>query len=354
MKTAGWLEPEDMPLWDRFVKGHPLGGLYQTTLWQRVLERSFSHICGQVCAIRNSRTGEILAGISVYTVKSWLLGSRLVSVPFATLCDPLISSAGDLDMLMPLVQKLYRQSSGKYVEIRTLKATSLIQTPHLRASHSYVHQFVRLGRPLEEIEKGFSRIVRRSVKQSLDEGINVRPGLTKRDLLEFHRLLVKTRQRLALPPIPFLFFDSIWTELRQADRLSLLMAECGGVTVGGLLSIKSRGTYALEYIAGTGSDRGKGVMYLLYREALKEACTSGFKLLSFGRTYRGNSGLLKFKEHWGTESEDLCTFFYPETTHKDAEDRDASWQYSLSRFLVRNMPAAASRILGDFCYRHMG
>src|ERR1700691_3462068 len=98
MSTIHWISPDEYGEWDAFVTRHPLGLVYHLSSWQKVLDSAFEHIRGQFLVLRDER-GEIQAGLPIYTVKSWLLKDRTVSVPFATMCDPLISSKQDFDLL---------------------------------------------------------------------------------------------------------------------------------------------------------------------------------------------------------------------------------------------------------------
>jgi hypothetical protein len=65
---------------------HPLGLVYHLSAWKFVLDDTFPHIRGKFLVLSDAATGEIQAGLPVYAVKSWLLGNRTVSVPFALHC----------------------------------------------------------------------------------------------------------------------------------------------------------------------------------------------------------------------------------------------------------------------------
>ena len=96
--TAHWLLPDETAEWDAFVARHPLGLVYHLSAWTRVLETAFPHIQGRFLVLKDGADGSIRAGLPVYTVKSWLLGRRVISVPFASFCDPLVSSAAEFDL----------------------------------------------------------------------------------------------------------------------------------------------------------------------------------------------------------------------------------------------------------------
>ena len=41
----------------------------------------------------------VRAALPIYAVESGLMGRRLVSIPFATLCDPLVTDPADMEIL---------------------------------------------------------------------------------------------------------------------------------------------------------------------------------------------------------------------------------------------------------------
>src|ERR1700733_7670137 len=79
--SAQWLSQDLETEWDAFVFGHPVGSVYHTSAWKRVLEQAFPHIRGRVLVLRRADSDQIQGGLPVYKVSSWLLGNRLVSIP---------------------------------------------------------------------------------------------------------------------------------------------------------------------------------------------------------------------------------------------------------------------------------
>ena len=73
----------------------PYGLVYHLSAWKNVLHTAFPHIRGGFLALRDRESGRIQAGMPVYTVKSWLLGRHVSSLPFSSFCDPLITSADE-------------------------------------------------------------------------------------------------------------------------------------------------------------------------------------------------------------------------------------------------------------------
>ncbi len=350
-----WLGPQDMPRWDRFVDGHPFGWLCQRSAWKDVLESSFGHIRGHFCAVIDDRSGDILSGIPVYTVKSWLLGNRLVSVPFATLCDPLVSSPDDMSKLSPFLLRRSEADSAASIEVRSLRSEALIQIPGVGVSRFYKHHFLRLDRSLEELRKSFHNTsVRQRINRAERNHVEVRRGDSVSDLSSFCSILDRSRRRLALPSIPFRFFNALWDAFYQSGHLVLLLATHDGRLVGGMLSLKHQKLFTVEYSAEIADTRRLGVNQTLYWAAIKEAHRGGQEIFSFGRTSPNNKGLLAYKSCWGTSVEELPTFFFPETACRYVDKREESFQHRFIKKIAGTAPLPVCRCLGEFCYRHMG
>ena len=120
------------------------------------------------------------------------------------------------------------------------------------------------------------------------------------------------------------------------------------------MALNWKDTFALEYVGYDERYRKFGVVQFLYWEAIKLAMEQGRRVFSFGRTYRANKGLMESKRHWGTTEEEINTFFYSQTKHKNVEDRETFLYYRIVKHLLRILPDSGRRLVGQFCYRHMG
>lgn len=350
-----WLHPEDMPKWDLFVANHPLGSIYHLSAWKEVLERSFRHIEGHFLAIRDEGAGAFVAGFPLYLVKSRLTGNRLVSVPFATFCDPLISSPRHMDDLLPHVLDFYGKTRGATcIELRTQHTTSMIDHSRFEAVRLFKHHFLPLDRGLDGLRKSFHTNVRRKLSQALQSGMDSREGKTKGDLAIFYRLFLRTRKRLCLPPIPYRFFESMWDVLQENQLITLLITYHKGEPVGATLNLRFKGMFLLEYICDNEEFRNRGISQLLWWEAIKAAHDAGCETFSFGRTSCSNGGLLAFKEKWGTKAVDIPQCIFPRSAGKGISNKEQSWRYRAVSRLCERAPDSLYRLIGDFCYAHLG
>jgi hypothetical protein len=111
---------------------------------------------------------------------------------------------------------------------------------------------------------------------------------------------------------------------------------------------------AFEYLGDCIEQRRDGANQLLYWGAILDAIREGREAFSFGRTAASNEGLLEYKRRWGTSESDLKTLISPWGQSVPGALREDCWKYRLVRWLSANAPMPLYRLLGHFCYRHMG
>ncbi|MGB9706868.1 MAG: lipid II:glycine glycyltransferase FemX, partial [Microgenomates group bacterium] len=339
--------------WDRFVENHPFGWVCHLSGWKKVLESSFPNIKGYTLAIEEK--DKIIAGISIYEVKSWLTGSRLISIPFATLSDPLINSPEQMEALTSWALKLKEQRKALFLEIRTTQVNPLNFNNHFFKYNYYKHHYLTLKREVEEIKKAFHRsCVRQRITRAEKSGISIRNGETEDDLKDFYQLYMITRKRLALPPQPFKFFKSIWNIFFQDKKVELLLAQKNDKPIAGLLLFKFRKRVSAECAGSDERFNDLSPNHLLFWEAIRSAQKEGFEIFDFGRTSPLSRSLMVFKRRWGTIEIDLPIYFYPKEVAIKNIKKEGSLGYQLTQRLCKIIPFPYFEYLGRFIYRHLG
>ena len=354
MKKVVWLQPEHMPGWDAFVEKHPLGLIYHLSGWKKVLENTFNHIRGHFLAIEDDKSGEIIAGIPIYTVKSRLTGNRLVSIPFATLCDPLISSPNDMKMIWSAIVELFEKLGGSYIEMRTWRFNSLKNNPNFPTLSRYKHHYLILDRRPDDIKKLFNRNCRRNILKALESPLKLKIASTENELRDFYSLFLQTRKKLSLPPIPYKFFQALWQVFFSKGNVTLLIAQHRGRSIAALLILKFKNLVVGEAIGECAEYRKYRSSYFLFWNVITLSCKEGYRKYSFGRTSQINKGLLSFKRNWGTVEETLSDIFYPQEICQKMEKREFSWKYNAVKKIAERTPNSLFHMLGDIVYRHMG
>ena len=356
--SVQWLSPDREAEWDEFVGRHELGLVYNLSSWKRTLESAFPHISGRFLALRENTSGQIVAGLPVYRVRSWLLGNRIVSVPFASFCNPLVSDDSQLNLLLPEVVEEYQRNRSDRLEIRMTEATRKLSHPLLSRTASYKHNFLPLDKDPDEL---FASLAKTSICQKVMKarkaGVVIEEVSDEKSLKVCHSILVKLRHRLCLPAIPYAFFEAMRRHL-WPEHLKIFIALQRGKPVACHLVLKYKELWTSEYSAST-IDALHGVNQLLYWETILRAMAAGAKVFSFGRTSVSNMGLLAYKRRWRTSEEDLTEYVL---LRAGAADRAPGGFVELVgpqarewfKTLLRYSPVAVNRIIGGYCYRHMG
>ncbi len=356
--SSQWLLQSQEPEWDSFVLRHPSGSIYHTTEWKRAMEQAFPHIRGRFLVLREVESGQILAGLPVYRVNSWLLGSRIVSIPFATVCDSLVSTAEEWSVLAAELEKERARTNSKKVEIRAaLNGGSL---PPLFAGQSYfVHHELSLDTDFEDLCRRFDKqSVRQKAEKARRAGVTVEGQSDPLGVAVSCSLLAMTRRRLSLPPMPHRFFDAMQSRLRP-EHFRIFLAYQNGLPVACHLILIFKDQWISEYSANA-DGAISGVNQLLYLETIRRACDAGARSFSFGRTSVNNSGLLSYKRRWGTIEENLTDFTLQRdsgsvsTAEEDGSPSEESAVYKLCKQVIARAPMPVCKMIGDFCYRHLG
>ncbi|MCX6569099.1 MAG: GNAT family N-acetyltransferase, partial [Candidatus Aminicenantes bacterium] len=346
------LSDESFPQWDAFVEKHPLGLIYHTTAWKRCLEQAFPHMRARFLALVDPRSDDIVAGLPVYEVRSRLLGNRLVSVPFASICDPLVSSASQMQALLAPLLDLKTNMGARRIEVRALKNSRVLADAGWTGSAGHVHHVLYLDKLPDTVLPSFEKkSIRYEIKKASKSGFRVIVGQTAADLAVFFRIICLDRKRLGLPQIPNRFFSAMWDGLDPRQR-TLYLAVRDGQAAAALLTTQFSGFCSVEYAGDTRIAGGSGINKLLYWQAIQAAKQLGYTAFGFGRTAIGNEGLRQFKKRWGTIEEPIFSFTYG--PGKPGNNADPSITYHLARFAIRHLPRSLYRILGNFIYRHWG
>lgn len=340
--------------WDSFVVNHPFGWIYQMRVWKEVLEASFSHLKPRYLCLKEKATGRIRAALPMFQVNSWLTGNRLVSLPFATLSDPLVNSKDEFIQLSDAAIVLQEKTCCRYLEIRVFQAGTFVTDCRMCFAGNYKHHYIALNKSSQELMRGFHRTtVRQRIRKAERMGLQIYEAQNETDVKEFYRLHVNSRKRLRLPPHPYNFIRNIWRGLQPLGMISLLLAKKNGQNIAAIMCLKFKERVSCEYSVVDDSYMNLNPNHLLFWVAIRNAMREGFSIFDFGRTPTHDKGLIDFKRRWGTEEIDLVELFFPASITCRVSDYDGVRRKVVME-LCKRMPTKALRKFGDICYRHLG
>ena len=355
VETVKIIDPIKDPRWDHFVNEHPFGWICQLSGWKKLLEANFHHIKGYYFALLDENSSTIKAALPVFHIKSWLTGTRLVSTPFATLFDPLISSKDQLSVLLNSVLNLLRELGCSYFELRSILSTALVDHQILTKKTFYRHHFLRLHDNPEVIKENFHRsCVRQKISKAIKSNVTYKIADNESDLKEFYKLYLLSRKRLGLPSMPYSFFKDMWDIFFPAKQMLLMLAMVNRKCAAGLILLRFKKRTSAEFSVNDQLYLKYCPNHLLFWEAIKMAHSDGYDIFDFGRTSIQNEGLLNFKRRWGTIQTDLPVFIYPTDIALKYDGMENSLKYKLMNKICKKAPAYSQKLIGNICYRHIG
>jgi len=356
MESPIILGTTDQEEWDSFVERHPLGCISHLSSWNNVLMRAFPHIEGRFIAIRDDVTNKIVAGLPIYQVRSWILGNRLVSVPNATISDPLVENAEQLRILLALSAEMQDRLGYSRIEVRTTNCAPLFDTKTFRMSSLYKHHFLSLEGDLNRIFLSFHRTsIRQLIKKAETRNLTIRIATGKEDLSIFYRLYQQTRRRLGLPAWPQRYFDAIWDTFHGSEQVLFFISEFSGTPVCASMVFKFNDRVSVESLGWDRAFHGVSPTVFMYWEVLKAAHSWGFRFFDLGRTSIFNRTLLDFKRRWGTQETEISDFVYPvSASGTGTTSSEVTPKYKLMKTILKASPRFLYELLSDITYRHLG
>ena len=335
--------------WDALVQQHPDASVFHAGAWMRALSSSYGYTCG---ALTTSGPNEPLTnGIPFCQVTSWLTGSRIVSMPFADHCQPLLDKQNSTEDLLNAFAKDAKAKKWKYAELRLLRP--LEETGYegpLHPSSSFAFHHLDLTPGVEEILQSFHKTkVQQMIRKAPRMGLTIEHGQSEALLGDFYSLLLMTRRRHQVPPQPSFWFQNLMRHF--GNDLEIWVARREGKPIASILTLASAKTVVYKYGCSDPAFHNLGGVQALIWEAIQYAKTRHAKVFDFGRSDLSNQGLISYKNQWGTE---MTTVQYyrnhitkeTHTTHDSAS--------GLTKRLFSTLPDSCLVAAGRLLYRHMG
>ncbi len=341
------IDPGKDKRWDDFVINHPESTIYHHSSWAEVIRTVYGHELIYL-ALENDK--KEVQGIAPFIlIKSCLTGKRVVSLPFATYCNPILP-ATEVDKVLRFLLEHY--SDVDYIELKVVEKDDIRIPAGFSKSSNHITHILNLDHSLEELLMSFhSTSVRQRIRKGEKNNLSLRIGETEEDLKQFYRLHTMVRKKLGLPPQPFSFFIQMWQHLRPFNQVLIPLVEHGGRVVSAAFILKFKDTFYLEQSATDPCYLRHCANQTLIWESIKLAHADGARYLDFGRSALGNKSLIEFKERWSAKGFTLSTYYYPKRPPLNTEESMA--RQILNR-VNRHLPNSLLKLEGRLLYPHLG
>jgi CelD/BcsL family acetyltransferase involved in cellulose biosynthesis len=349
-KIVRRIDPCQDPRWARFLEKHPRASVFHSVAWLEALSRTYGY--EPVAYATCGDDGELANGMVFCRVESRLTGRRLVSLPFSDHCDPLLDSDEDLQTFASTLESECRDEQWRYIEMRPLSPFDIV-TPLSRRVMSYSFHQLDLEPDLDKILRSFHKSsIQRKIRRAVREGLSYQEGSA--ELLDsFYRLLTMTRRRHQVPPQPRQWFRNLIDGF--GEGLKVRIAQKDGQAIAGMLTIRHKDTLVYKYGCSDLRFKSLGGMHLLFWKAIQEAKNAGLRNFDLGRSDADQTGLVTFKNRWGTTRRTLTYSRYAEagkSTH--AFEVPTHWKLRTAKQVFAHLHPAVLSAVGHFLYRHVG
>ena len=337
-------DPATCPGWDSLVAAHPDATFFHTASWARTIAAAYGFQC---CYVTVSDGERLLGVLPLIDARSWLRGSRGVSLPCTDECSPLVSEDVSAPALFDFALAEGKRRGWKYLELRG--------GHHLLAglpeSVSYYGHVLPLNGSLNDIFQNCDSAVRRAVRKAERAGVSVRFSTDLEAVREYYRLHCLTRSKHGAPPQPFAFFAALHRHVLEPGNGFVALASHGARTIAGAVFCRFGRKALYKFSASDDQAQELRGSNLVIWRSLQKLVSEGAEELNFGRTSLSNEGLRRFKRGWGGQERNLRYARYSFVRQDFVACADLASGFQ--RRLFSLLPLFLSRWIGRALYAHM-
>ena len=333
--------------WDDLAARHPKASVFHQRGWLEALARTYGY---EPIALTSALPGEPLRdGIVLCRVSSWITGTRLVSLPFADHCEPLLDDASDSAEFAKWLREERGRQHWKYVEIRPQFPNENLRADLPDASSYYFHALDMTPTAAQIFQNCHKKSVQQMVRKAEKAGLVYEAGRSEKLVDEFYRLLLKTRRRHQLFPQPRVWFRNLFECL--GEKAQIRVARKDEIPIAAILTLRHQSSIVYKYGCSDENFHNLGgIQFLLWR-LIEEGKESGATELDFGRSDMDNEGLVAFKDRFGSKRTVVTYVRYPQAKDEAAGE---SWAVRTAKQIFSVLPDTVSPMAGSILYRHIG
>jgi predicted N-acyltransferase len=270
-------------------------------------------------------------------------------VPFADQCNLLVDSSEDKEELIRALQETAANERLAYVELRS-QDTDKLQPLGWHARSSFRLHVLDLQRPLDDVFRATHKTcIQNAIRRAERAKLQYDEGTSDRLLRAFYKLLIMTRRRHGIPPQPIEWFRNLRDCL--GERLKIRVVSKEQQAVAGIVTLHSGDTMLYKYGCSDAAYHNLGGMAFLLWKAIEEAKALGARRFDFGRSDADNTGLILFKDRWGSLQSTLTYLRY--SVRRPGRTLTDSPGARLVGHLFARLPDEWLTTAGRLLYKHM-
>jgi lipid II:glycine glycyltransferase (peptidoglycan interpeptide bridge formation enzyme) len=331
--------------WKIFVEHHTEANIFHHPLWMECLSQSYGY--QPFALVAKGVNGQILAGLPVMEINSWVTGKRWVALPFSDHCSPLLQN-DKYDLEYFTRELIFKKSAPNIsgIEIRH----GLCPLEGLLQKKSYYIHFMKLEKTPEKVFKRFRKNFVRCIKKASNFGVIVSRSVELESLMDFYDLHLMTRKRQGVPTQPKTFFLKFWRYLIQNQMGFIMLAHHENKVISAAVFLHYNRNLVYKYGASHPDYLRFCGNHAIFWKAIQWGCKNGYDVMDWGKTEKSNQGLRNFKNGWGTEEKELVYSY----TGDLPKEYTVGWKSKIAEHFIRKSPVWVGRSIGAMLYRHAG
>jgi CelD/BcsL family acetyltransferase involved in cellulose biosynthesis len=333
--------------WEDFVARHPSASVFHEKGWLEASARTYGY---EPLVLTNAPEGKALQnGVVLCRVSSWITGTRLVSLPFADHCEPLLNDQNETTTFTTWLRTQCDSNRQRYFELRPI-----VKVPAPECCLSPSRSFWLHELDLESsLERLFARLHRnsfqRKIRRAERERLSYEVGRSKTLLDEFYGLQLMTRRRHRLLSQPRIWFQNLVECM--GNKAEIMVARKNETPIAAIFTLRHKSSLVYKYGCSNAQFHNLGGMPFLLWRLIEEGKLSGAQKIDFGRSDLDQEGLIVFKDRLGTKRRLLTYYRYTNV----AKRREATpWETRIFSGLVSSLPEGFRSVAGAALYRHIG
>jgi len=345
------INPLTDPRWSELVHHHRSASVFHSSGWLSALQRTYGY---EPVAFTSCQPDEPLRNALVCcTVKSWITGRRLVSLPFSDHCDVLVDSARELEELLGYLSERITHDHFAHAEIRPTSAdwNPQLKAQALRPYETFCLHRLSLEAPLDLLFRNLHRnCIQRKIWRAEKEMLVYQNGCSEALLHDFYSLVLRTRRRQCLPPQPLFWFRNLVASM--GDNLTIRLVSKDQHPVAAMLTLSHGTTVTYKYGCSDERFHALGGIPFLFWKTIQEAKDEEMRQLDLGRSELTQPGLVVFKDRLGAVRTELTYWRCAVSKPRDAGR--CAWQRLVAKGIFSCVPDPVFAASGSFLYRHLG
>jgi CelD/BcsL family acetyltransferase involved in cellulose biosynthesis len=341
------VDPLSDSRWDELVARHHSASVFHERGWLEALARTYGY---EPFVLTTAPPGEKLNdGLVLCRVSSWVTGTRLVSLPFADHCDPLLNGPREYEAFTAWLRNERDSKDQRYAELRPLQEVNGTGAG-LRPFRTYWYHELDLGVSIEELFRRLHRnSFQRKIQRAEKEGLTYEAGRSQDLVDEFYRLLRMTRRRHQLLPQPRIWFRNLVECM--GDKIEIKLARKDGTPIAAIVTLRHGSCLVYKYGCSDARFHNLGGMPFLLWRLIEESKAAGAQKIDFGRSDLDQDGLIVFKDRLGTKKTLLTYYRFTNGTEK----REAApWESQGLREIICRLPESFLSQASRVVYKHLG